>query len=137
MENTQPLVGDALLKRAGELSDRAPDQIARACGYTGNSGRVLKKAFLRALVEAKGFVFPGRESSGSRGRQAEYRTKVHGNGYLLVGNVYTRKLGLVPGQECKIELDQDTGTIWLHLPDDHVGEDNNVDDDESDQAAEA
>ena len=33
MESTQPLVGDALLKRAGELSDRAPDQIARACGY--------------------------------------------------------------------------------------------------------
>ncbi|MEK9631128.1 MAG: AbrB family transcriptional regulator [Synechococcus sp.] len=137
MESTQPLVGDALLKRAGELSDRAPDQIARACGYTGNSGRVLKKAFLRALVEAKGFTFPGKESNGSRGRQAEYRTRVHGNGNLLVGNVYTRKLGLVPGQECKIELHEETGTIWLRLPDDLVVDDAALDDEPEDQAAEA
>jgi len=38
---------------------------------------------------------------------------VHGNGNLLVGHAYTKKLGLEPGQECSIELHEETGTIWL------------------------
>ena len=60
-------------------------------------------------------------------------------GNLLVGNVYTRKLGLVPGQECKIEIHQETGTIWLRLPDDVEGESSSDDDQssDSDQAADA
>lgn len=110
-----PLVGKALLDRARALSNRPEDQIARACGYVGPSGRVLKKSFYRALVEAKGYSLPSPVSagSGSKGRQAEYRTRVHGNGNLLIGNAYTRRLGLEPGDEFRIELHRDTGAIWL------------------------
>jgi len=112
------LVGAALLDKARALSNRPEDQIARACGYVGPSGRLLKKSFYRALVEAKGYVLPATSGgasggSGAKGRQAEFRTRVHGNGNLLIGNAYTRRLGLEPGQEFRIEVHQDTGSIWL------------------------
>ncbi|MEY4359722.1 MAG: hypothetical protein RLZZ631_1208, partial [Cyanobacteriota bacterium] len=107
----------ALLDKARSLSNRPEDQIARACGYVGPSGRVLKKSFYRALVEAKGYKLPSQSSGGggggSRGRQAEFRTKVHGNGNLLIGHAYTRRMGLEPGQEFRIEIHQETGSIWL------------------------
>jgi bifunctional DNA-binding transcriptional regulator/antitoxin component of YhaV-PrlF toxin-antitoxin module len=111
------LVGQALLERARSLSNRPEDQIARACGYVGPSGRLLKKSFYRALVEAKGYTSPngssGGSSGGPKGRQAEFRTRVHGNGNLLIGHAYTRRLGLEPGQEFRIELHRDSGAIWL------------------------
>ena len=72
-----PLEGKALLDRARSLSNRPEDQIARACGYVGPSGRILKKSFYRALVAAKGYVLPssqaGHGSVGSKGRQAEFQ----------------------------------------------------------------
>lgn len=110
------LQGKALLDKARSLSNRPEDQIARACGYVGPSGRVLRKSFYRALVAAKGYALPtGVPAAGSisKGRQAEFRTRVHGNGNLLIGNAYTRRLGLEPGQEFRIELHPDTGSIWL------------------------
>ena len=111
------LVGDALLERARSLSNRPEDQIARACGYVGPSGRLLKKSFYRALVAAKGYPVPGGHAaaggSGSKGRQAEFRTRVHGNGNLLIGHAYTRRMGLEPGDEFRIELHKETGSIWL------------------------
>ena len=113
------LEGKALLDKARALSNRPEDQIARACGYVGPSGRLLKKSFYRALVEAKGYKLTSHASSsgggggGSRGRQAEFRTRVHGNGNLLIGHAYTRRMGLEPGQEFKIEIHQETGSIWL------------------------
>ena len=93
----------------------------------------LKKAFLRALVEAKGFPTPAVEKGGSRGRQAEYRTRVHGNGNLLIGHAYTRRLGLEPGQEFRIELHKDSGSISL-LPLDQSGDANSASD-RSDEAS--
>lgn len=112
---TEMLEGKALLDKARSLSNRPEDQIARACGYVGPSGRLLKKSFYRALVEAKGYKLPSQSGSGSgtKGRQAEFRTKVHGNGNLLIGNAYTRRMGLEPGQEFKIEIHKETGSIWL------------------------
>ena len=111
------LEGQALLDRARALSDRPEDQIARGCGYVGPSGRVLKKSFYRALVAAKGYHLPasaaGRSNGAGKGRQAEFRTRVHGNGNLLIGQAYTRRLGLEPGQEFRIEIHRDTGSIWL------------------------
>ena len=109
------LVGKDLLDKARSLSDRPEDDIARGCGYVGPSGRVLRKSFYRALVEAKGYKLRsnGRSGRGSRGRQAEFRTRVHGNGNLLIGHAYTRKLGLKPGQEFRIEIKRDSGSIWL------------------------
>ena len=110
------LEGKALLEKARSLSNRPEDQIARACGYVGPSGRVLKKSFYRALVAAKGYSLPGGglgAGAGLRGRQAEFRTRVHGNGNLLIGQAYTRRMGLEPGQEFRIEIHQETGAIWL------------------------
>jgi bifunctional DNA-binding transcriptional regulator/antitoxin component of YhaV-PrlF toxin-antitoxin module len=111
---TAMLEGKALLDKARSLSNRPEDQIARACGYVGPSGRLLKKSFYRALIAAKGYSLPGAATSGQpRGRQAEFRTRVHGNGNLLIGQAYTRRMGLEPGQEFRIELHQDTRSIWL------------------------
>ncbi|MFN9933983.1 MAG: AbrB family transcriptional regulator, partial [Cyanobacteriota bacterium] len=60
-------------------------------------------------------VRPSRSVHGSvsKGRQAEFRTRVHGNGNLLIGQAYTRRMGLSPGQEFRIELHKETGSIWL------------------------
>ena len=120
------LVGNELLDKARSLSNRPEDEIARGCGYVGPSGRVLRKSFYRALVEAKGYKVPsstgGGGGGGARGRQAEFRTRVHGNGNLLIGHAYTRRLGLEPGQEFKIELHRDSGSIWL-LPMDQASND--------------
>lgn len=108
------LQGKALLDRARALSNRPEDQIARACGYVGPSGRVLKKSFYRALVEARGYNLPSHAgTAASRGRQADFRTRVHGNGNLLIGHAYTRRMGLEPGQEFRIEVHHETGSIWL------------------------
>jgi len=128
--SSQPpmLEGKALLDKARALSNRPEDQIARACGYVGPSGRLLKKSFYRALVEAKGYTLPsaggaggGGTGSGSKGRQADFRTRVHGNGNLLIGQAYTRRMGLEPGQEFRIEIHRETGAIWL-LPMEGGGE---------------
>ena len=114
------LLGKELLDRARSLSNRPEDEIARGCGYVGPSGRVLRKSFYRALVEAKGYKLrsssrPGRMGGrSSRGRQAEFRTRVHGNGNLLIGHAYTKKLGLEPGQRFRIELHRDSRVIGLN-----------------------
>ena len=108
------LTGQELLNRARSLSNRSEDDIARGCGYVGPSGRVLRKGFYKALVEAKGYKLPSSSSGGgTRGRQADFKTRVHGNGNLLIGHAYTRRLGLEPGQEFRIELRQDSRSIWL------------------------
>ncbi len=115
------LVGEELLNKARSLSNRPEDDIARGCGYVGPSGRLLKKSFYRELVKAKaeaqGWQLPRSTTNsgggGSRGRQAEFRTRVHGNGNLLIGHAYTRRLGLEPGQEFRIELNRDSRSICL------------------------
>ena len=112
------LVGKELLEKSKLLSNKSEDEIARGCGYVGPSGRVLRKNFYKALIEAKGYKLSsngnGRQGNrSSRGRQAEFKTKVHGNGNLLIGHAYTKKLGLEPGQEYKIDLKKDSKTISL------------------------
>jgi len=95
------------------LSKKSEDEIAKGCGYVGPSGRILRKSFYRALIEAKGYkIGNGRQGKNgnraSRGRQTEFKTKVHGNGNLLIGHAYTKKLGLEPGQEFKIDLKKES-----------------------------
>ena len=112
------LEGKELLKKAKLLSKQSEDEIARACGYVGPSGRVLRKSFYRALIEAKGYkIGNGRRGRNAkraaRGRQAEFKTKVHGNGNLLIGQAYTKKLGLEPGKEFKIDLKKESKIIYL------------------------
>ena len=137
IQSTRPdqmLVGQELLDKARALSNRREDEIARGCGYVGPSGRVLKKSFYKALVEAKGYTLPSMSTGGGgpRGRQAEFRTRVHGNGNLLIGHAYTRRLGLEPGQEFRIELHKDSGSISL-IPLDQSGDANSTGD-RSDEA---
>ena len=107
------LEGQALLDRARSLSNRPEDQIARACGYVGPSGRVLKKSFYRALVTAKGYILPSSSSGtgGPKGRQADFRTRVHGNGNLLIGKAYTAMLDLKPGDEFEIKVSRNSVTL--------------------------
>jgi len=111
------LEGKELLEKAKLLSKHSEDEIARGCGYVGPSGRILRKSFYRALIKAKGYKFGnGQGKSGkraSRGRQVVFKTKVHGNGNLLIGHSYTKKLGLEPGQEFKIDLKKESKTIYL------------------------
>ena len=112
------LVGKELLEKSKLLSKKSEDEIARGCGYIGPSGRLLRKSFYRALIEAKGYKLgnggTGRAGNRSvRGRQAVFKTKVHGNGNLLIGHAYTKKLGLTPGQEFKIGIKKDSKTIYL------------------------
>ena len=112
------LVGKELLEKSKFLSNKSEDEIARGCGYVGPSGRVLRKSFYRALIEAKGYKLSNSGSGrpknrSSRGRQAEFKTTVHGNGNLLIGHAYTKKLGLEPGQEYKIDLKKDSKIISL------------------------
>ena len=113
------LVGKELLERSKLLSKKSEEEIARACGYIGPSGRVLRKSFYMAYVEAKygkssRKIGAGRSGNrSSRGRQAEFKTKVHGNGNLLIGHSYTKKLGLIPGQEFQINIKKDSKVIHL------------------------
>ena len=111
------LEGKELLKKAKLLSKQSEDEIAKGCGYVGPSGRILRKSFYRALIEAKGYkIGNGQGRNGnkaSRGRQAEFKTKVHGNGNLLIGHAYTKKLGLEPGQEFRIDLKKESKIIYL------------------------
>ena len=112
------LEGKELLERAKLLSKQSEDEIAKGCGYVGPSGRILKKNFYKALIEAKGYKMrnsrQGKSGNrASRGRQAEFKTKVHGNGNLLIGHAYTKKLGLEPGQEFKIDLKKESKIIYL------------------------
>ena len=83
------LVGKELLEKSKLLSKKSEDEIARGCGYVGPSGRVLRKSFYRALIEAKGYKLSNRGAGRggnrcSRRRQTEFKTKVHGNGNLLI-----------------------------------------------------
>ncbi|MBK16855.1 MAG: transcriptional regulator [Prochlorococcus sp. SP3034] len=112
------LVGKELLEKSKLLSKKSEDEIAKGCGYVGPSGRVLKKSFYRALIQAKGIKLRNNGSGragnrASRGRQTEFKTKVHGNGNLLIGHAYTKKLGLTPGQEFKIDIKKDSKSIHL------------------------
>ena len=112
------LEGKELLEKAKLLSKQSEEEIAKGCGYVGPSGRVLRKSFYKALIEAKGYKTGNSRkwktaNRGSRGRQTEYKTKVHGNGNLLIGHAYTKKLGLEPGQEFKIDLKKESKAIYL------------------------
>ena len=112
------LVGKELLAKSKLLSKHSEDDIARGCGYVGPSGRVLRKSFYRELIKAKGYKLANSTSNrlgkrSSRGRQAEFKTKVHGNGNLLIGHAYIKRLGFAPGQAFKIELRKDSKTIYL------------------------
>lgn len=116
MSNDEKMLeGEQLLAKVRIFSDRPLDQIARLCGYVSPSGRLLKQRFYSALVLAKGFQVPVKEESYTkqRGRQADFTIRVHGNGNLMIGQTYTHRAGIDPGQEFFIEIQEETGSIFL------------------------
>ena len=67
------LEGKELLEKAKLLSKKSEDEIAKGCGYVGPSGRILRKSFYRALIEAKGYkIGDGRQGkNGNRASEAD------------------------------------------------------------------
>jgi hypothetical protein len=92
-----------------KTSESANDmELARAAGYvrTTKTGKdqVLKKAFMNALLAAKGIERPmGR----GPGKTARYETSVHKNGVILIGKTYSEVFGLNPGDFLDIVIEGD------------------------------
>ncbi len=100
------LTGEALLQKVKELDHLSEEEKARACGYTTltrtGKNRVNRMRFFKALMEAGGTV--NGKNSGRGGRSASYRVSVQKNGNLLIGSIYTQRMGLQPGDELEIHL---------------------------------
>jgi hypothetical protein len=112
----QPLVGAALINKVKELGNLSKEEKARECGYytvTKNGvERVNMMKFLNALIDAEGIELDSTSNGQGRGgRSASYRISVQSNGNLLIGSAYTKKMGLVQGDEFEITL----GRKHIHL----------------------
>ncbi len=105
-DSSTPLTGKELLERVKDLGNLSKTDMVQACGYatTAKNGKVRTNftAFYEALLEAKGLSFG--EERPAKGRQASFKVKVQGNGNLLIGAAYTKKLNLEPGAEFEIKL---------------------------------
>jgi hypothetical protein len=115
---TEPLTGEALLKKVKELDNLSPDEKAKTCGYysitKSGAERVSMMKFLKALIEAEGSIKLDNKSkngNGRGGRSASYRISVQSNGNLLIGAAYTKQMELNPGDEFEISL----GRKHIHL----------------------
>ncbi|NJP10785.1 MAG: AbrB family transcriptional regulator [Leptolyngbyaceae cyanobacterium RU_5_1] len=115
-KKSEPLTGEALLKKVKELENLSKEEKARECGYytvTKNGvERVNMMKFLNALIDAEGIELDGKASPNGRGgRSASYRISVQSNGNLLIGAAYTKQMDLRPGDEFEISL----GRKHIHL----------------------
>jgi hypothetical protein len=114
---SEPLTGEALLKKVKELDNLDKEEKARACGYytitKSGAERVSMMKFLNALIDAEGIQLDGkaRNGNGRGGRSASYRISVQSNGNLLIGSAYTKQMDLKPGDEFEISL----GRKHIHL----------------------
>jgi hypothetical protein len=115
---TEPLTGEALLKKVKELDSLSPDEKAKACGYytitKSGAERLSMMKFLKALIEAEGSIKLDNKSkngNGRGGRSASYKISVQSNGNLLIGAAYTKQMELQPGDEFEISL----GRKHIHL----------------------
>ncbi len=102
------LTGKALLQKLKEIEHLSRREKARECGYVtttkNNEVRVSSGEFLSAVLEAKGIALDTGEEKSGRGREATYQVSVHQNGQILIGQAYTQKMGLKPGDEFEIKL---------------------------------
>ena len=113
---SEPLTGEALLRKVKELEHLNKEEKARECGYStvtkGGVERVNMMKFLNALIDAEGIELDGRQlGNGRGGRSASYRISVQSNGNLLIGAAYTKQMDLQPGDEFEISL----GRKHIHL----------------------
>lgn len=104
------LTGHDLLAKVKELGNVSKSDLVRECGYVSTkkdgTERLNFTAFYEALLDAKGMnLGTGRPpGEGGRGRSLSFITRVQFNGNLMVGNAYTAKLGLEPGDQFEIKL---------------------------------
>jgi len=108
-KKTDPLTGEALLRRVRELESLSKEEKAKECGYytitKDGVERVNMMKFLNALIDAEGIELDGKVGSNGRGgRSASYRISVQQNGNLLIGAAYTKQMDLKPGDEFEISL---------------------------------
>ncbi len=104
---TSALTGKALLQKI-KNSDLPRRELAKQCGYytVTNDGesRINLAEFYDAVLVAKGIALEPEASKDGRGREATYRTSVHKNGSIVIGDSYTKEMGLKPGDEFEIRL---------------------------------
>jgi hypothetical protein len=108
-KKTEPLTGEALLKKVEQLKQLSKEEKARQCGYftttAAGAQRVSTMKFQNAILDAMGMELDGKgEGSGRGGRSASYRISVQSNGNLLIGAAYTKQMELKPGDEFEITL---------------------------------
>jgi AbrB-like transcriptional regulator len=108
-KKTEPLTGEALLKKVEQLKQLSKEEKARQCGYftttAAGTQRVSTMKFQNAILDAMGMELDGKgEGSGRGGRSASYRISVQSNGNLLIGAAYTKQMELKPGDEFEITL---------------------------------
>jgi hypothetical protein len=104
----KPLTGQELLDKVTSMGNADPKEKARACGYVtytkNGQERVNLMQFNNALLKAIGVDLGTSDENGSRGRAPTFRVSVHKNGNILIGAVYTKKMGLKPGDQFEIKL---------------------------------
>jgi hypothetical protein len=107
------LKGDQLLAKVAQLKGASKSELAKACGYVSGQdnghSHVRFRDFYHALLQAKGIDFGiHKAKSGERrshkGRELTFKTHVHFNGNLMVGQAYTDLLEYRPGDQFRIEL---------------------------------
>lgn len=111
----QPLTGKALIQKVESLSHLPRRETAKRCGYVisskGSKPRVALAEFYEAILAAKGRELSPGTTRDRRGREPTFRVSVHKNGQIIIGNAYTQKMGLKPGDEFEINL----GYKHIHL----------------------
>ena len=103
-----PLTGKALLQKIKD-SNLPRRELAGAVRLLyGYQGRRNPHQFSRILWcsagELCGIALEPEASKDGRGREATYRTSVHKNGSIVIGDSYTKEMGLKPGDEFEIRL---------------------------------
>jgi len=103
------LEGTELLKKCRQLGDVPRSELVRECGYVSTTAEGNESlnytAFYEAMLLAKGIDL---KKPKKMGRKLTHKTKVQGNGNLLVGSAYIKELGFEPGQEFEIKLGRNT-----------------------------
>lgn len=102
------LVGAELLALVNSRQELNQTDLAEAAGYVRvtKTGRrqVMVKKFFNALLTAQGLPIPAGRTPG---KTAQFETKVHRSGVVLLGKTYTEKFGLQPGDALEIVLTDD------------------------------
>lgn len=102
------LVGEELLALVKSNPDTNQMDLARAAGYVRETKKgkeqVLVKRFYGALLAAQGVSIAVGKAPG---KIPQYVTTVHRSGVILLGQTYSKRFGLAPGDELEIVMTDD------------------------------